>query len=111
MILSNEAQERKDTPVYSGVVRYFPLALAAVARLSKRGNDQHNPGEVLHWSREKSSDHPDCIMRHLIDEDWDAVAWRALAQLQLAEEKRIQREWTMYGTEAKEGDDAEHRKT
>jgi len=95
----NASEERKATPIWSGVLRYFPDAIAAVARLSKRGNDKHNPGEPLHWAREKSNDHVDCILRHqmepdAIDEDTGelhavAVAWRALAQLQLLEEKRL----------------------
>lgn len=88
------SDERKATPVYSGVVRYFPRALQAVAQLSKAGNDKHNPGEPLHWSRHKSNDHLDCIMRHIIDagtvdpEDGMLhdvkIAWRALANLELA---------------------------
>lgn len=71
---------------------YFPNALAEIARVSKAGNDQHNPGQPLHWSRGKSSDHADCILRHLIDagtvDSKDGmrhtakVAWRALALLQ-----------------------------
>jgi hypothetical protein len=86
------AQERKDAPVYSGVLKYFPDAIIAVAQLSKVGNDQHNPGQPLHWAREKSTDHGDCIVRHQIDAgtlDTDGirhsakVAWRALAQLQV----------------------------
>jgi hypothetical protein len=101
MMLPTEAAARKATPIYSGVIKYFPLALAAVARVSKRGNDQHNPGEPLHWAREKSTDHEDCIARHLTDlasgteKDTDGelhlakVAWRALAALQLAEERRL----------------------
>lgn len=99
-MLPTDPKERKATPIYSGVVKYFPLALAAVARVSKRGNDQHNPGQPLHWAREKSTDHEDCIMRHLtdmasgtmLDSDGEPhlakVAWRALAALQLAEEER-----------------------
>ena len=68
-----------------------PAALAEIARLSKAGNDKHNPGEPLHWARGKSMDHADCIMRHLVDRgkiDTDGithtakVAWRALALLQ-----------------------------
>lgn len=94
----DESQQRKATPIFSGVMRYFPDALAAVARLSKAGNDKHNPGQPLHWSRGKSSDHGDCIARHQIEFDKidpesgefhaAAVAWRALAQLQLLEENR-----------------------
>jgi hypothetical protein len=96
--LTSSAQ-RKATPIYSGVMAYFPLALAAIARLSKAGNDKHNPGQSLHWSRGKSNDHLDCVARHLIDaggideetgELHDvALAWRALANLQLAEERRL----------------------
>lgn len=82
MALPTDALERKGIPLYSGVLRYFPDALAEVAKLSKRGNDQHNPGKPLHWDKSKSGDHLDALMRHLVDEDWDAVAWRALAHLQ-----------------------------
>jgi len=103
MILPADSEERKNTPIWSGVLMYFPLAIAAVARLSKAGNDKHNPGEKLHWAREKSTDHEDCIARHLIDvdsidpttgeyEDAKALAWRALAKLQLLEEKRLGKE-------------------
>ena len=69
----------------------FPDALAAVAELSKVGNDQHNPGEPLHWAREKSGDELDALVRHLMEAgtiDTDGilhdtkVAWRALANLQ-----------------------------
>lgn len=83
---------RKSIPVCTGVLDYFPDAIAAVAQCSRAGNDQHNPGEPLHWAREKSSDHADCIARHLMDRgriDSDGVrhsaklAWRALALLQL----------------------------
>ena len=56
------------------------------------GNDKHNPGEPLHWSRDKSGDHVDCAGRHLIDrKSYDGgileagqLAWRSLANLQLA---------------------------
>lgn len=89
--LPDDAGERKATPITTGVIDYFPLALAEVARLSKAGNDQHNPGQPLHWARGKSGDHADCIVRHLIqrgtiDKDGIShtakVAWRALALLQ-----------------------------
>jgi Domain of unknown function (DUF5664) len=97
-MITEDSKERKDTPIFSGVLQYFPDALAAVARLSKYGNDKHNPGEPLHWSREKSTDHGDCVVRHQMHYDKiepdsgeyhaTMVAWRALAQLQLLEEQR-----------------------
>lgn len=65
--LPTDSAVRKDIPIYSGVVAYFPAALAGVARISKQGNDKHNPGLPLHHARGKSMDHADCIVRHLID--------------------------------------------
>lgn len=91
-VLTGDSSTRKDTPIAAGVLDYFPNALAEVARLSKAGNDKHNPGQPLHWSRAKSADHADTIVRHLIDrgtvdlEDGIRhsvkVAWRALALLE-----------------------------
>jgi hypothetical protein len=82
-VLPTNAAERKRIPLYNGVLKYFPAALVAVAKLSFKGNEQHNPGAPLHWDRDKSTDHHDALMRHILDEEWDAVAWRALAILQL----------------------------
>jgi hypothetical protein len=56
MALPTDAKQRKSVPIYSGVIKYFPNALAAVAELSRIGNDQHNPGKPLHWDRSKSGD-------------------------------------------------------
>ncbi|MCR9202680.1 MAG: DUF4406 domain-containing protein [Planctomycetaceae bacterium] len=90
--LPTDAIARKGIPVVTGCLHYFPAALAEVAMLSKAGNDQHNPRQLLHWDRTKSADHVDCLGRHLlqIDErDTDGqlhaakVAWRALAHLQV----------------------------
>ena len=91
--------ERKAEPIHSGVLMYFPDALAAIARVSKKGNDKHNPGEPLHWARGKSTDQLDCVTRHTltpeaIDPDSGEVelahgAWRSLAELQLIEERRL----------------------
>lgn len=89
--IPTEAKARKALPIFSGVLRYFPDALAAVAECSQAGNDQHNPGQPLHWDRAKSGDELDALARHLIDAgelDSDGirhstkVAWRALANLQ-----------------------------
>jgi hypothetical protein len=65
--LPEDRTARKATPVWSGVLEYFPAAICAAARISKIGNDIHNPGEPLHHARGKSMDHTDCIARHLID--------------------------------------------
>jgi len=86
-----EAEDRKRTPVFSGVLRYFPDAIKEIARVSLAGNNQHHPDEPLHWDRNKSTDELDALARHLIDAgtlDTDGirhsakVAWRALANLQ-----------------------------
>ncbi len=89
--LPTDAKQRKGIPIATGVLDYFPDAIAAVAELSRIGNDQHNPGQPLHWDKTKSTDHADCLLRHLLDRgtlDSDGVrhatkvAWRALALLQ-----------------------------
>ena len=54
-------EQRKATPVFSGLIAYFPLALAEVARVSQAGNDQHHPGTPLHWDRSKSGDELDAL--------------------------------------------------
>lgn len=85
------AEKRKGTPVFSGVLNYFPDAMRALARCSQAGNDQHNPNSPLHWDRSKSGDELDALTRHLLEAgtvDTDGilhstkVAWRALANLQ-----------------------------
>tara|TARA_R100000231_G_scaffold128298_1_gene99355 strand:+ start:323 stop:607 length:285 start_codon:yes stop_codon:yes gene_type:complete len=83
----SDSDVRKTFPVYSGVIKYFPDAIAAVSKISYVGSQQHNPGKPTFWDRSKSGDELDALMRHLIDGDWDAVAWRALANLQKQIEK------------------------
>lgn len=87
-----DAKERKQVPLASGVLDYFPSALIEIAKVSFAGNEQHNPGEPLHWSRGKSTDQDDTIIRHFMERgkiDTDGqrhsakLAWRALALLQL----------------------------
>lgn len=90
-MLPTDAKARKAVPLHSGLIRYFPDALAAVAELSRVGNEQHNPGQPLHWDRAKSTDELDAAARHLWEAgsvDTDGIrhsaklAWRALANLQ-----------------------------
>ncbi len=88
--LSNEY--RKKIPLSSGVLDYFSSALIEVAKVSHFGNEQHNPGEPLHWARGKSMNQEDSLLHHYMergtfDEDGQRhsakMAWRALAILQL----------------------------
>ena len=91
MTLTKDAGERKERPIARGVLDYFPDALAEVAHVSFVANEQHNPGEPMHWAKEKSTDEADALVRHLLERgtmDTDGlrhsakVAWRALALLQ-----------------------------
>ena len=98
-ILPTSNTDRKALPVWDGTFGYFPDALIEVARVSKLGNDQHNPGEPLRWAREKSTDQFNTAIRHILDhttgtpkdtdDSWHLAkaAWRILAALQLAIEK------------------------
>lgn len=90
--MKDDSKLRKDSPVFSGFMQYFPNAIFEVARLSKASNDKHNPNEPLHWSKDKSNDHGDCLARHQLEvgtTDSDGfdhavkVAWRAMAQLEI----------------------------
>lgn len=90
--LPTNPAERKGLPICTGVLDYFPLALLEVARVSRMGNDQHNPGQPLHHARGKSMDQADTAVRHIMErggKDVDGcyhlakAAWRILADLQL----------------------------
>lgn len=84
-----DAQQRKNLPIYTGFVKYFPRAMAEVSRVSLVGGIQHGQTPpTLHWDRPKSGDELDAMMRHIIDQDWAQVAWRAMANL----EKHLERE-------------------
>lgn len=107
MTLPTNSLERKNYPILSGCINYFPAALAGVAKVSKAGNDKHNPGQELHHARGKSTDHADCIIRHMMDlqdllarkgrhclvgtdeilTEASSLAWRALALSQELHEK------------------------
>ena len=81
--LPSNPAERKKIPVYSGFIDYFPDAIAAVAAHSYASNAQHNgPDSELRWDRSKSTDELDALMRHILEEDWVAAAWRIMAHLQ-----------------------------
>jgi len=90
-LLPKNAGERKRIPLASGVLDYFTSALIEVAKVSFKGNEQHNAGQKLHWARGKSMDHADTMLRHFTERgtvDTDGIrhtakmCWRALALLQ-----------------------------
>lgn len=83
--------DRSDYPVFSGLLMYFPHACAYVAKVSKIANEQHNPGEPMHWAKEKSIGGGDQIVRHAMEagtRDKDGTrhsgkaAWRAMEKLE-----------------------------
>lgn len=91
-LLPTAAKERKHLPIASGVMDYFTSALIEVSKVSFFGNEQHNPGEEMHWARGKSGDQADTMIRHFMERgklDTDGLrhsakmVWRALAILQL----------------------------
>lgn len=96
-LLDTTSAERKKYPMATGLLDYFPDALAEVAKVSYLGNEKHNPGQEMHHARGKSMDHADCIIRHLAGRggfDGDiresaSLAWRALALLQEEIEKEL----------------------
>jgi hypothetical protein len=90
-VLPTDVETREEIPMCTGLLDYFPLALAAVANCSLKAGQQHHPGEPMHWERGKSTAHADKIVKHLTDRgtfDTDGVrhstklAWRSLALLQ-----------------------------
>lgn len=99
MSLPTDDKARKALPIFTGPLMYFPDALLALAAVCKIGNDQHNPGEPLHWARHKSTDQLNTALRHMMDhgtgtrQDIDGTwhlakaAWRVLAELQLSIEE------------------------
>lgn len=99
-MIPTDAKARKRCPIATGVLDYFPDAIAAIAECSYLGNEQHNFGEPLHWARDKSTDQDDALLRHFMERgtlDTDGVrhstkmAWRALAILQLEIERAARR--------------------
>ena len=98
--LPDDAKSRKTFPIASGFMDYFPDAIVAVSKISYQGNEQHNPGQPIHWARSKSSDEADTMLRHFLQRgtlDVDGarhtakMCWRALALLQkeIEESKKV----------------------
>jgi hypothetical protein len=95
--MTEEAQKRKNAPIFSGLLAYFPDACWAVAECSYKANKQHNGDAPMFWNREKSGDEMDALLRHsfqsnqMDDDDIlhdTKVAWRGMANLQKVLESR-----------------------
>jgi hypothetical protein len=90
--MEKNKDKRKQIPLYTGLIKYFPNALCEVAKVSYVGNAQHNnPDQPIYWDRNKSKDDLDAMLRHLIEADkidedglyhLAKVAWRSLAALE-----------------------------
>jgi hypothetical protein len=97
--LSAVESERKDANLWDFMFKYFPQAWFEVAHVAVIGNQQWNPGEKMHWERDKSVDQLNSAFRHIWDygtgEEMDTdgcyhlakAIWRLMAQLQLDIEK------------------------
>lgn len=95
MPLPTDNAARKALPIFTWLTEYFPDAIIELVKVSVAGNEQHNPGEPLHWARGKSMNQLDTAFRHMWDHKLGEVrdtdgqyhlaktAWRALAALQL----------------------------
>lgn len=104
MPLPTDPKQRKALQLYTYMFGYFPDAWLAEVDVARAGNEQHNPGQPLHWAREKSTDQMNAAFNHLVDygsgekKDTDGcwhlakAIWRLKAQLQLdIEAERVPR--------------------
>ena len=89
---TDKAKLRKDTPVFSGVLKYFPNALKAVARALRQVMTNITQTNLA-LGYEQSKDEYDAMIRTLLDHEENPVdddnilhltkvAWRALAGLE-----------------------------
>jgi len=67
LTLTTDSDARKRIPLIGGLWGYFAAALVGVAQHSFKSNAKHNKDAPLHWSIDKSTDHAECIGRHLLD--------------------------------------------
>lgn len=97
-LFPHDSKARKEIPIKSGFLDYFPAAVSLVAQVSKKGNDKHNPGMPIHWARGKSMDQLDSAVRHIMEGDaldpdtglpvLAHAIWRLCAELQIRCEAR-----------------------
>lgn len=102
MLLTTDSKARKQLQLWTFLMEYFPRTFLSVVEAARKGNEQHNPGEPLHWSREKSADQMNAAFNHLFDYgtgskiDTDGARhlakaiWRLSAQNELDEEREAE---------------------
>ena len=93
---------RKRAQAWTYLTEYFPDSFLAELEVAIAGNEQHNPGEPLHWAREKSTDQMNTAFRHMWDHEMGTTRdvdgkyhlakaiWRLKAELQLTIEAERQ---------------------
>lgn len=93
--LPEDDAARKSIPIWTFLIEYFPDAFLAVVDVAVKGNRQHNPGQPIHWDREKSVDQMNTAIRHMWDHSLGSTRdvdgcyhlakaiWRLSAELQL----------------------------
>lgn len=67
LTLTTDSEARKGIMLVSACQDYIPAALVKFAEHAKAGNDKHNKGQPIHHARWKSTDHEECLARHLMD--------------------------------------------
>lgn len=102
--LSNQKLDTGKSPIWRGLVNYFPRALAAVGEVSAYGNKKY--GEWGGWVKVDNAEgrYLDALVRHLVAQssegEFDSesgllhqaqVAWNALAVLELDLREREER--------------------
>lgn len=75
--------ERAKYPIADFIRYFFPNAIAALARHSYESQQKHSPGtRRLTWNKDASIGDGNQLMRHFMDDELEATAWRALELLE-----------------------------
>ena len=69
-LIPEDDEERAKYPIGTYTTEYCPNAIVALARHSFEANEKHNPGEEIHWAKEKSVGSINRVFRHLFEFAW-----------------------------------------
>lgn len=69
-LIPEDDAERACYPIGTYLTEYCPNALLALSKHSYEANEKHNPGEEIHWARDKSIGSINRIFRHLFEFAW-----------------------------------------